>query len=95
MKSLTYLLDKSMRIRSAPDLFCLDLYKDFDMYALITLTLPVKDDANKPYRTVDASMCEFTSKIGTHLLPGNQSILLFRAHPVHAIPHSGERNESD
>jgi hypothetical protein len=31
MKSLGYLVDKPVEYSSAPDLFCLDLYKDFDL----------------------------------------------------------------
>lgn len=42
MKSLAYLLDKPVPFRSAPDLFCLDLYKDFDIDSLSALASPVK-----------------------------------------------------
>jgi dienelactone hydrolase len=42
MKSLGYLLDKPVPLREAPDLFCLDLYKDFDIDLLGTLAAPVK-----------------------------------------------------
>ena len=42
MTSLAYLLDKPVPLRSAPDLFCLDLYKDFDIDALSALASPVK-----------------------------------------------------
>jgi dienelactone hydrolase len=42
MKSLAYLLDKPVPLRSAPELFCLDLYKDFDIDSLTALASPVK-----------------------------------------------------
>ena len=42
MKSLTYLLDKPVPLRAAPELFCLDLYKDFDIDSLSALASPVK-----------------------------------------------------
>ena len=42
MTSLAYLLDKPVPLRSAPDLFCLDLSKDFDIDALSALASPVK-----------------------------------------------------
>ncbi len=42
MTSVAYLLDKPVPLRSAPDLFCLDLYKDFDIDALSALASPVK-----------------------------------------------------
>lgn len=37
MKSLGYLLDKPVPFRSAPELFCLDLYKNFDLDRLALL----------------------------------------------------------
>jgi dienelactone hydrolase len=40
MKSLAYLLDAPVRFRSAADLFCLDLYKDFDIDAIVALAAP-------------------------------------------------------
>lgn len=42
MKSMAYLLNKPVPFRSAPELFCLDLYKDFDISSLRALALPVK-----------------------------------------------------
>jgi dienelactone hydrolase len=42
MKSLGYLLDKAVRYQDAPDLFCLDLYKDFDIDTLAALAEPTK-----------------------------------------------------
>ncbi len=41
MKSFAYLLDKPVPLRSAPDLFCLDLYKYFDLDLLRTIAAPV------------------------------------------------------
>jgi hypothetical protein len=38
--SLRYLLDEAVEYRVAPDLFCLDLYKDFDLDNLIQLSAP-------------------------------------------------------
>jgi len=40
MRSLSYLLD--IPYQSAPDLFCLDLYKDFDIDSLAALSEPTK-----------------------------------------------------
>jgi len=42
MKSLAYLLDKPVPLRSAPELFCLDLYKDFDLDSISALASPLK-----------------------------------------------------
>jgi dienelactone hydrolase len=42
MKSFAYLLDKPVPLRSAPELFCLDLYKDFDLDSLTALASSVK-----------------------------------------------------
>jgi len=42
MPSLRYLLDKPVEYQSAPDLFCLDLYKNFDLDRLAQLAAPVK-----------------------------------------------------
>jgi dienelactone hydrolase len=43
MHSLSYLLEKPVRYNvDAPDLFCLDLYKDFDLDRLILLAEPTK-----------------------------------------------------
>jgi dienelactone hydrolase len=41
MPSLAYLLDKPVPLRAAPDLFCLDLYKDFDIDSLSVLASPL------------------------------------------------------
>lgn len=40
--SLAYLLDKPVPFRYAPELFCLDLYKDFDIDTLAALAAPGK-----------------------------------------------------
>ncbi len=40
IESLAYLLDSPVRFRSAADLFCLDLYKDFDMDSIVALAAP-------------------------------------------------------
>ncbi len=40
IRSLAYLLDLPVRYRSAPELFCLDLYKDFDVDVLEGLAKP-------------------------------------------------------
>jgi len=44
MHSLQYLLDKPVPFRSAPELFCLDLYKYFDLDRLYALVAPAKVD---------------------------------------------------
>jgi len=46
MKSLGYLLEKPVRYQEAPDLFCLDLYKDFDIDTLVALSEPTKVSQN-------------------------------------------------
>ncbi len=42
MQSLSYLLDKPVKYTVAPDLFCLDLYKDFDIDQLGALANPTR-----------------------------------------------------
>jgi dienelactone hydrolase len=42
MKSLGYLLGDAVRYQDAPDLFCLDLYKDFDIDLLAAIAEPTK-----------------------------------------------------
>ena len=42
MKSLSYLLDAPIPYRLAPDLFCLDLYKYFDIDSISAITAPTK-----------------------------------------------------
>jgi len=42
MKSLNYLLHKPVTYQDAPELFCLDLYKEFDIDDLISLAEPTK-----------------------------------------------------
>ncbi len=44
MHSLSYLLEKPVEYREAPDLFCLDLYKYFDLDRLATLAAPTLVD---------------------------------------------------
>jgi hypothetical protein len=40
MSSLGFLLDTPVIFRAAPELFCLDLYKDFDIDHLVALAAP-------------------------------------------------------
>jgi hypothetical protein len=47
MASLNYLLDTPVPYRSAPDLFCLDLYKYFDIDRLALLASPAKVQTGK------------------------------------------------
>ena len=42
MKSLGYLLEKPVSYEAAPDLFCLDLYRDFDLERLAVIAEPAK-----------------------------------------------------
>jgi dienelactone hydrolase len=42
MRSLKHLLDAPVKFESAPDLFCLDLYKQFDIERLAKMAEPVK-----------------------------------------------------
>ena len=42
MRSLSYLLEAPVEYRAAPDLFCLNLYRDFDVDRLAALSVPVK-----------------------------------------------------
>ena len=51
MHSLGFLLDAEVPFRSAPELFCLDLYKDFDLDNLRAMASPAKvseEDFVKP-----------------------------------------------
>ena len=41
MHSLSYLLEEPVEFKDAPDLFCLDLYKEFDLERLAALAKPV------------------------------------------------------
>lgn len=52
MRSLAYLLNKPVKYRSAPDLFCLDLYKDFDIAQLIELASPARVTEINPVSSV-------------------------------------------
>jgi hypothetical protein len=42
MHSLSYVLELPVRFEQAPELFCLDLYKDFDIDHLEALAAPAK-----------------------------------------------------
>lgn len=42
MRSLRYLLDTPVKHQDAPDLSCLDLYKEFDVHSLAALAAPTK-----------------------------------------------------
>lgn len=42
IRSLNYLLDTPVEYQTAPDLFCLDLFKEFDLDRLEALSLPTK-----------------------------------------------------
>ena len=42
MHSLGFLLDAAVPFRSAPELFCLDLYKDFDLDHFRAMAAPTK-----------------------------------------------------
>jgi dienelactone hydrolase len=44
MKSLGHVLDKPVEYMDAPDLFCLDLYKEFDIESLTALAAPTRVD---------------------------------------------------
>lgn len=50
MKSLGYLLSTPVPFRKAPELFCLDFYKDFDIDQLVALARPVKVTAELVHR---------------------------------------------
>jgi hypothetical protein len=67
MKSLAYLLDKPVTLRSAPDLFCLDLYKLFDIGDLNALASPVK--------ITEASTAENRSFFRLRDVPSSRSAL--------------------
>ncbi len=42
MSSLDFLLQKPVTFDEAPELFCLDLYKDFDLYRLAAIAAPAQ-----------------------------------------------------
>ncbi len=48
MQSLGYLIDKHVAFRSAADLYCLDLYKDFDLDVIASLAAPVAIKSEDP-----------------------------------------------
>jgi hypothetical protein len=48
MRSLSYLLDAPVIFRGAPELFCLDLYKDFDIERFIVLAAPTQVNLREP-----------------------------------------------
>jgi hypothetical protein len=54
MRSLRYLFDNPVTYGEAPDLFCLDLYRDFDLDQLAALSAPTK--------IVERDYLELTSK---------------------------------
>jgi hypothetical protein len=47
MRSLSYVLELPVRFEQAPELFCLDLYKDFDIDRLEALAAPAKVNVPK------------------------------------------------
>jgi hypothetical protein len=47
MHSLSYVLDLPVRFEQAPELFCLDLYKYFDVDSLQALAAPAKVSVTK------------------------------------------------
>jgi hypothetical protein len=42
MESLSHFLDKPIPYQEAPDLFCPDLYREFDIESLAMLTAPTE-----------------------------------------------------
>jgi len=50
MESLAYLINKPVPFRSAPELFCLDFYKYFDLDTLTALAAPAKVSNLSPMR---------------------------------------------
>ena len=48
MRSLGYLLDAPVIFRAAPELFCLDLYRDFDIDRFIALGAPTQVNLREP-----------------------------------------------
>ena len=48
MPSLHFLLDAPLTFQDAPDLFCLDLYKDFDLDRLEPLAEPTQVNLDVP-----------------------------------------------
>jgi len=47
MHSLSYVLELPVRFEQAPELFCLDLYKEFDIDRLEALAAPAKVSVSK------------------------------------------------
>jgi hypothetical protein len=54
MESLAYLLNKPVPFRSAPDLFCLDLYKYFDLDRLSALADPTEIERIADHAALEA-----------------------------------------
>jgi hypothetical protein len=54
MESLAYLLNKPVAFRSAPDLFCLDLYRYFDLDRLSALAGPTEIERIADHAALEA-----------------------------------------
>lgn len=52
--NFAYLLDKPVKFEEAPELFCLDLYKDFDIDHLEALAAPVRISSSDPLVPIDS-----------------------------------------
>jgi len=52
MSSLNYLLERPVDFRSAPDLFCLDFYKYFDIDSLKLIAAPTNIEDVAPFKTL-------------------------------------------
>jgi hypothetical protein len=48
MSSLRYLLDAPVQYRTAPDLFCMDVFKYFDLDRLATMASEVRIENGRP-----------------------------------------------
>jgi len=51
MKSLGYLLDTPVAFEDAPELFCLDLYKEFELNRLALMAAPTKVEVDQYLET--------------------------------------------
>jgi len=52
MKSLSHLLDKPVEFHQAPELFCLDLYKEFDLDRIAAIAAPARVTIEKRIENV-------------------------------------------
>ncbi len=54
IRSFSYVLEKPVTFMQAPELFCLDLYKDFDIDSLVAMAAPVTVHSSHPLELAES-----------------------------------------